>query len=59
MTVAESEVSLASRRRRRWSRHRVMGVVAPYGLLAPAAVVLGAVLFYPLYLIAPFGVGTG
>ena len=52
MTVAESEVSLASRRRRRWSRHRVMGVVAPYALLAPAAVVLGAVLFYPLYLIA-------
>jgi N,N'-diacetylchitobiose transport system permease protein len=51
VTVAESEVSLASRRRRRWSRHRVMGAVAPYALLAPAAVVLGAVLFYPLYLI--------
>ena len=32
------------------SRHR--GRVAPYALLAPAAVVLGAVLFYPLYLIA-------
>jgi N,N'-diacetylchitobiose transport system permease protein len=29
-----------------------MGAVAPYALLAPAAVVLGAVLFYPLYLIA-------
>jgi N,N'-diacetylchitobiose transport system permease protein len=52
VTVAESEVSLASRRRRRWSRHRVLGAVAPYGLLAPAAVVLGAVLGYPLYLIA-------
>ena len=51
MTVAESEVSLASRRRRRWSRHRVLGAVAPYGLLAPAAVVLGAVMAYPLYLI--------
>ena len=51
MTVAESEVSLASRRRRRWSRHRILGAVAPYGLLAPAAVVLGAVLAYPLYLI--------
>jgi N,N'-diacetylchitobiose transport system permease protein len=51
VTVAESEVSLASRRRRRWSRHRVLGTVAPYGLLAPAAVVLGAVLAYPLYLI--------
>jgi N,N'-diacetylchitobiose transport system permease protein len=51
VTVAESEISLASRRRRRWSRHRVLGAVAPYGLLAPAAVVLGAVLAYPLYLI--------
>lgn len=51
MTVAESEVSLASRRRRRWSRHRLLGAVAPYGLLAPAAVVLGAVMAYPLYLI--------
>jgi N,N'-diacetylchitobiose transport system permease protein len=51
VTVAESEVSLASRRRRRWSRHRILGAVAPYGLLAPAAVVLGAVLAYPLYLI--------
>jgi N,N'-diacetylchitobiose transport system permease protein len=51
VTVAESEVSLASRRRRRWSRHRVLGALAPYGLLAPAAVVLGAVMAYPLYLI--------
>jgi N,N'-diacetylchitobiose transport system permease protein len=51
VTVAESELSLASRRRRRWSRHRVTDAVAPYALLAPAAVVLGAVLAYPLYLI--------
>jgi N,N'-diacetylchitobiose transport system permease protein len=51
VTVAESELSLASRRRRRWSRHRILGAAAPYGLLAPAAVVLGAVLAYPLYLI--------
>ena len=51
MTVAESDFSLASRRRRRWSRHRVTGAVAPYALLAPAALVLGAVLAYPLYLI--------
>jgi N,N'-diacetylchitobiose transport system permease protein len=51
VTVAESELSLASRRRRRWSRHRVTGAVAPYALLAPAALVLGAVLAYPLYLI--------
>jgi N,N'-diacetylchitobiose transport system permease protein len=51
VTVAESELSLASRRRRRWSRHRLTDAVAPYALLAPAAVVLGAVLAYPLYLI--------
>jgi N,N'-diacetylchitobiose transport system permease protein len=51
VTVAESELPLASRRRRRWSRHRVTGAVAPYALLAPAALVLGAVLAYPLYLI--------
>jgi len=52
VAVAESELSLASRRRRRWSRHRIAAAAAPYGLLAPAAVVLGAVLGYPLYLIA-------
>jgi N,N'-diacetylchitobiose transport system permease protein len=52
VTVAESEFSLASRRRPRWSRHRFAAATAPYGLLAPAAVVLGAVLGYPLYLIA-------
>ena len=52
MAVAESEFPLASRRRRRWSRHRVAGAAAPYALLAPAAIVLVAVLGYPLYLIA-------
>ena len=52
MAVAESDFSLASRRRPRWSRHRVASAASPYGLLAPALVVLGVVLGYPLYLIA-------
>ena len=52
MAVAESEFDLASRRRRRWSRHRLGKVALPYGLLVPTAVVIGAVLGYPLYLIA-------
>jgi N,N'-diacetylchitobiose transport system permease protein len=52
VAVAESEFDLASRRRRRWSRHRFGKAALPYGLLAPTAVVLGAVLGYPLYLIA-------
>ena len=52
MAVAESDFPVASRRRRRWSRHRLAAAAGPYGLLAPAAVVLAAVLGYPLYLIA-------
>jgi N,N'-diacetylchitobiose transport system permease protein len=52
VAAAESEFTLASRRRRRWSRQRIAGVAAPYGLLAPAAVVIAVVLGYPLYLIA-------
>ena len=52
MAVAESDLSLASRRRPRWSRHRIAAAASPYGLLVPALVVLGAVLGYPLYLIA-------
>ncbi len=52
MAVAESEIDLASRRRRRWSRHRIGQAALPYGLLAPTALVIGAVLGYPLYLIA-------
>jgi N,N'-diacetylchitobiose transport system permease protein len=51
VAVAESELAVSSRRRPRWSRHRVGGVAAPYALLAPAAVVIGAVLAYPLYLL--------
>jgi N,N'-diacetylchitobiose transport system permease protein len=52
VVTAESECDLASRRRRRWSRHRIGEAALPYGLLAPTAVVIGAVLGYPLYLIA-------
>jgi N,N'-diacetylchitobiose transport system permease protein len=52
VAVAESDFSLVSRRRRRWSRHRIAGAAAPYALLLPAAVVLAGVLGYPLYLIA-------
>jgi N,N'-diacetylchitobiose transport system permease protein len=37
------------RRRRRPSRARVVRAVTPYGLVAPAAVVIAAVLAYPLY----------
>jgi N,N'-diacetylchitobiose transport system permease protein len=51
MTVAESELVLASRRRRPWTRQRIGRVAAPYVLLVPAAGVIGAVLGYPLYLL--------
>jgi N,N'-diacetylchitobiose transport system permease protein len=51
MTVAESELLLASRRRRPWTRQRIGRVAAPYVLLVPAAAVIGAVLGYPLYLL--------
>jgi N,N'-diacetylchitobiose transport system permease protein len=52
VAAAESEFDLASRRRRRWSRHRIAEAALPYGLLAPTSVVIGVVLGYPLYLIA-------
>jgi N,N'-diacetylchitobiose transport system permease protein len=51
MTVAESELALASRRRRPWTRQRIGRVAAPYVLLTPAAAVIGAVLAYPIYLL--------
>jgi N,N'-diacetylchitobiose transport system permease protein len=51
VAAAESEVPLVSRRRPRLSRRRIAGLSAPYALLAPAAVVIGAVLGYPLYLL--------
>jgi N,N'-diacetylchitobiose transport system permease protein len=38
-----------SRRRRRFSRARVVRAVTPYGLIAPATIVIAAVLGYPLY----------
>jgi N,N'-diacetylchitobiose transport system permease protein len=51
VTVAESEFPLASRRRRRITRQLVGRATAPYALLAPALVVLGVVLGYPLYML--------
>jgi N,N'-diacetylchitobiose transport system permease protein len=51
VAVVESEIAVSSRRRSRWSRHRVAGGLAPYALLAPAGLVIGAVLGYPLYLL--------
>ena len=51
MAVAESEFPLVSRRRRRLTGRRVGSALAPYGLLAPTAIVIGAVLGYPLYLL--------
>jgi N,N'-diacetylchitobiose transport system permease protein len=49
--VAESELPLASRRRRPVTRQRVGHAIAPYALVAPALVVLGVVLAYPLYML--------
>ena len=51
MAAVESEIGVSSRRRPRWSRPRLAGVAAPYALLVPAALVIGAVLAYPLYLL--------
>ena len=51
VSVAESELPLASRRRRRFTRRSVGRGIAPYALLAPAAGVIGLVLAYPLYLL--------
>jgi N,N'-diacetylchitobiose transport system permease protein len=51
VAVAETELPLASRRRPRLSRRRVVAASAPYALLAPTAAVIGAVLGYPLYLL--------
>jgi N,N'-diacetylchitobiose transport system permease protein len=51
VAVAESEFPLVSRRRRRWTGRRIGSALAPYGLLAPTAIVIGAVLGYPLYLL--------
>ena len=50
-SVAESEFPLASRRRRRLTRQRLGHAAAPYALLAPAAVAIGVILGYPMYLL--------
>ena len=49
-SVAESGYIPGSRRRR-LTRRRLGHVAAPYALLAPAGIVIGAVLAYPLYLL--------
>jgi len=51
VAAVESELAVSSRRRPRWSRHRIARGVAPYALLAPATIAIGAVLAYPLYLL--------
>ena len=50
MSAAGSEVRLAPRQRR-WSRQQAAAAAAPYALLVPAGLVIGAVLGYPLYLL--------
>ena len=51
VSAAESEFTLASRRRRRFTRQRIGRAVAPYALLAPAATAIGVIWGYPLYLL--------
>jgi N,N'-diacetylchitobiose transport system permease protein len=50
LTAAAAEAAVA-RRRRRVSRQGVTRGLAPYALIAPSVVVIGAVLGYPLYLL--------
>jgi N,N'-diacetylchitobiose transport system permease protein len=50
LTAAAAETEPA-RRRRRALGERAFGTLAPYLLLAPAALVIGAVLGYPVYLL--------
>ena len=51
VAAAESEFTLDSRRRRRWTRQRLGRVAAPYALLTPAAAAIGLILAYPMYLL--------
>jgi N,N'-diacetylchitobiose transport system permease protein len=51
VSVAEGELPLLTRRRRRLTRRHVTGLTAPYGLLMPAVGVIGLVLAYPVYLL--------
>jgi N,N'-diacetylchitobiose transport system permease protein len=48
-TVAAAELGALRARRPRFTRARVVRAAAPYLLLLPVALVIGAVLFYPLY----------
>ena len=50
LTAVAADAVLARRRRRAW-RDRAIHGLAPYALIAPTALVIGAVLGYPLYLL--------
>ena len=50
LTAAAAETAIP-RRRRRVTRHAVARALTPYALLTPAALVIAAVLGYPLYLL--------
>jgi N,N'-diacetylchitobiose transport system permease protein len=50
LTAAAAEAAVA-RRRRRVSQQGLIRALAPYALIAPSVVVIGAVLGYPLYLL--------
>ena len=50
LTAAAAEAAIP-RRRRRVTRHGVVRALAPYALIAPTVLAVGAVLGYPLYLL--------
>jgi N,N'-diacetylchitobiose transport system permease protein len=48
-TTDAAGAALATLRRRRLTRARIARAFAPYGLIAPSLLVIGAILAYPLY----------
>src|SRR5579862_2097653 len=46
---AAAAPALEPPRRRRFAREQLLQAVAPYALIAPATLVVGAILGYPLY----------
>jgi N,N'-diacetylchitobiose transport system permease protein len=48
-TTDAAGAAFATLRRRRLTRARIARAVAPYGLIAPSLLVIGAILAYPLY----------
>jgi len=49
LTPVDAAGAFALRRHRRFSRGRVLNAVAPYALIAPALIVIVAILGYPVY----------